>query len=423
MKLRTLLPLLVLFVCGLAPAQELTDEKKTVLLEAISQHVKERAYAAGADFSRWDEFVSKYQDDFEKAGTNSSFASSVNRALGEFGFSHIRLLTPRSAQTRRTGKSVGIGVMVETLETGLRIVRVIPGGPAEKAGLQVDDIIVKGDGRPVNVPDQIRGEKGTTVSLTIHRPDGSEIVITVKRSEFSVLQKDEMKWVDEKTVLITLNSFATGYSRAEVNRFFREAVGAERMIIDIRSNGGGSVPNLIHFGSRVLARGSKFGKFITRVDANAFLKKYPEEDTDPVKVAEEFGFLLSVGGRGIQEPFEGPLVVLINRGSASASEMFASAIRDNGRGKLIGTRTAGAVLASTFLRLPEGFSLQIPLMEYVTSSGLRLEGVGVLPDVEIKLGDIQNDELVIKAALEALDKLKKEAQKGGPPPPSKPRAA
>src|SRR5205085_9656228 len=153
MKIKTLLIASLAALTTIAAAQTLTDEAKKNVLEAITTNVKERAYVGGVDFSKWDSFVAEHQVEFNKAETNDSFALAVNKALDEFGFSHIQLLTPRAAETRVTGKSVGIGVLIEPAPNGIRITKVIQGGPAEKAGLKVGDVIIRADGVKVTGPD------------------------------------------------------------------------------------------------------------------------------------------------------------------------------------------------------------------------------------------------------------------------------
>lgn len=381
-----------------ASAQTITPESKTKILAAVAKDVEERAYVGGVDFSKWDSFVAKYKSDFDQATTDDGFAAAVNKALDEFGFSHLRMLTPRSAETRVTGKSVGIGVLIQPVPNGIKIVKVINGGPAKKAGIKVDDIIVKADGKPVTSPEEVRGPKGTSVVITVLR-GGKEMNFPIVRDEFSLLVKDEMKWVDDKTVLLKINTFATGYDQHVIDGFFDKASKAKRMIIDLRDNGGGSVMNLGHLAGKVLKSDATLGKFITREHADQFKGKHPDATADPVSVAKEFGAPVPVFGARDTKPFDGELVVLVDGGSASASEIFAAGIADNHRGKIVGTKSAGAVLASAFMRLPEGFSLQIPLMEYVTPGGKRLEGSGVVPDVSVDEAKIADDKAVLSAAM------------------------
>lgn len=393
-----------------AVAQPINKEQREAVLAAISKNISERAYVGGVDFSKWGELLEKFKDEFDAAETHDRFALAVNRAFREFGFSHLNLLTPRAAETRETGRSVGIGVLIEQLEDGIRITRVLPGGPASKAGLKEGDILKKADGEPIKGPEQVRGEKGTSVKLEILRTDGTIQEVTIVRDEFSVLIEDEIKWIDDQTALIRINSFATGYKTKKVDEMFEEAKKAKRIIIDLRSNGGGAVGNLAHLAGKVMKTGTGMGKFITRRDADAFKKENPDVPDEPGKVAEKFGIPISAIGPRDGEPFAGSVVVLTSGASASASEIFAATIKDQKRGKLVGTQTAGAVLASSFFRLPEGFSLQLPLMEYVTINKERLEHNGVKPDFEVPRAQVMDDDEVIKVALKAFESIQQETK-------------
>lgn len=410
MKLKYLFLAAAAALATAAAAQDISDEAKATVLDAITKNVKERAYVGGVDFSKWDTMVASHKDEFNKAKTHDQFALAVNKALNEFGFSHMQLLTPRSAQTRTTGKSVGIGVMIEPDARGIRIVRVIPGGPAEKAGLKPGDVIIKADGVPVDGPERVRGPKDSKVIITVLRDEKEEIEVPIVRAEFTTLVKDELKWLDDKTVMLRINSFATGYDQKAVDAMLDEAQRANRLIIDLRTNGGGAVPNLLHLAGRILPKGTTIGKFITRSHADEYLKENPGASDDPVMVAKKFGWEL-MGSPGKNKRYEGDVVVLISGGSASASEIFAAAVHDSGRGRIVGTKSAGAVLASVFANLPEGFSLQIPMMEYVTPKGIRLEGNGVAPDFAVEANKIGDDDACLKVAMTAFDAIKKGSAK------------
>jgi carboxyl-terminal processing protease len=408
MKLKHMIAIAALAVTSIASAQTITTESKERVLDGITKIIETRAYVGGVDFSKWGSFAERHKDDFMKATTQDSFAGAVNKALDEFGFSHIQLLTPRSAETRVTGKSVGIGVLIQPDEKGIRIVKVLPGGPAEAAGVKVNDNITKADGKKVEGPENVRGPKGTKFEITVLRGD-KEIKIPIVRNEFSLLVKDELTWIDSKTAMLTVNTFATGYDTKLIDRYFEQLEGkADRLIIDLHGNGGGAVNNLAHLAGKVLPTKASMGTFITRFHADEYKKKNPGAADDPILVAKDGGFPVRPSARREAKPFGGEVVVLIGPGSASASEIFAAAVEDNKRGKIIGAKSAGAVLASTFMTLPDGFSLQIPLMEYVTAGGKRLEGTGVAPSIALDAAKLEDREVIVKAAKEAFDAIRRE---------------
>ncbi|MFN8140197.1 MAG: S41 family peptidase [Fimbriimonadales bacterium] len=380
-------------------AQPITEESKAKLLEAITERISTTAYVQGADFTKLSELLAKHDADIKKATTVEAFSIAVNLAFDDYKFSHLQLLSPRAATTQSTGRSVGIGIMALPSKDGVRIARVIKDGPADKAGLKVDDVITKADGKQVSEPEQIRGEENTTVQLTVKRAEKS-FDVSITRKVFSVLQQDTLTWVDPKTALITVHSFGAGYDQKLIEKLCNDASKAEKLIIDLRSNGGGSVLNLFHLAGKVMPENSSLGKFITKDDANRFTKKYPSKAAEPIEVAKEFG--LPIRSMGAQV-FKGKLAVLIGPGSGSASEIFAASIQDSKRGMLIGAKSAGAVLASRFYKLPEEWALQVPFMEYVTPNGKRLEGDGVKPDQVQELKVVMDDAQIIKIAQTALN--------------------
>lgn len=408
MKLKLFLAVAAVTLSALASAQTMSEASKQNVLSEIGKIISTRAYVGGVDFSKWDEFSSKHKDEILKATTQEAFAGAINRALDEFGFSHIQLLTPRSSETRVTGKSVGIGVLIQPDPKGIRIVKVLKGGPAEAAGVRVGDIIIKADGEKVDGPEKVRGPKGTKVKITVLR-DEKELDIAIVRNEFSLLEKDELEWIDSKTAFLTINTFATGYDRKLIDGYFDQIdAKAERLIIDLHTNGGGAVTNLTHLAGKVMPAKNSMGAFVTRYQADEYKKKNPGAKDDPVLVAKEGGIVIHPIARREATPFKGEVVVLIGPGSASASEIFAASIDDNKRGKVIGVKSAGAVLASTFMSLPEGFSLQIPMMEYVTAGGKRLEGTGVVPSVKVEVSKLETRADVMKAATEAFLAIKRD---------------
>lgn len=408
MKLKSFLAVAALAISAMATAQTMSDASKQNVLTEIDKLITTSAYVGGVDFSKWDEFSAKHKPEFMKATTQESFAGAVNKALDEFGFSHIQLLTPRSSETRVTGRSVGIGVLIQPDPKGIKIVKVLKGGPAESAGVKVGDVIVKADGEKVDGPEKVRGPKGTKVQITVLRNE-KEIDIPIVRNEFSLLEKDELEWIDSKTALLTVNTFATGYDRKLIDSYFEQInAKAGRLIIDLHTNGGGAVTNLTHLAGKVMPTKHSMGAFVTRFQADEYKKKNPGAKDDPVLIAKEGGIVIHPIARREAKPFSGELVVVIGPGSASASEIFAASVEDNKRGKVIGVKSAGAVLASTFRTLPEGFSLQLPMMEYVTAGGKRLEGTGVAPSIKVEVTKLEERAEVIKAATEAFSAIKRE---------------
>ena len=376
-------------------------EVRKEILETIAKVVDDRAFVPGVDFKKWSEFITNEQAKIDEAKNDDEFKSSVNAALRKFGFSHIVLATPKDWNTRQTGNTVGIGITSLPQESGRVITRVIEKGPAEEAGLEVGDVIISFEGKPVTNTTVMTGAEGSVAKLRVKKANGKTFDYEIKRRAFSTRQKDEIKWIEEnKTAMIKVNSFDRAYDRNVIADFMKEAVKAKNLIIDLRSNGGGAVTNLFDFAGYFLDPKQDLGAFL---DKNAVRSYKSEFKAEPADLNSLIPF-----SAGIMKPsrkpmrFKGNITILINGGTGSASEIFTAAMRDlygryeiDSTGTVVaskdeievsiaGTNSAGAVLFSTYAPASNGFYLQYPLADYVTPSGKRLEGNPIQPDVKIE---------------------------------------
>jgi carboxyl-terminal processing protease len=367
---------------GFAVAQPITPEQKADVLKSVEEFVTTRAFVPGMDFSKWPSFIEKQSKAVEAATEIPDFTNAINRALREFGASHIRLVTPRAAVQRTQTSTVGVGASVRKEEEGLVVRAVTDGGPAKDAGLQVGDIIIEVNGKPVEETTTLDGDEGTKVELKIKRADGKIELVQVERKRFSTVRPETITWVDDETAIIRVFTFNVGYGRENLEKLFGEAAKAKRLIIDLRSNGGGAVNNLSHFLSHLLPPNTVIGTFVSRQVADRYQRETGKDATDVKAIAEWSTQKMTTRAQRTKH-FEGQIAVLVNRGSASASEIAAAALKEHGGAVVVGTRTAGAVLASVYGRLPHGFQLQYPVNDYVTAKGVRLERNPVVPDAEV----------------------------------------
>jgi len=292
------------------------------------------------------------------------------RALGDEG--HTRFLTPEEAnrqQTNISGKFSGIGASVG-IEEGLPvIVAPFDGSPADQAGIKAGDIIIEVDREDVTtlalgeIIERIRGEEGTEVVLTVFRPDTNEsLEISIIRGEISIPAATWAMVPGSDVALIRLNQFS-----ANLNDELVEAIngarqaGATALILDVRNNPGGLLEQAIQVTSQFLE------------DGNVLL----QEDADGNR--EEF----AVKPGGIATDI--PVVVLINRGSASSSEIFAGAIQDQERGQVVGDTTFGTGTVLKPYRLSDGSALLLGTSQWLTPEGRLIRKQGIEPDVLIEL--------------------------------------
>ncbi len=363
--------------------EAVTSEQKAEILKAVADIIDRRMYVTGIDLKKWPENLAKHQADIDKAETTRSFISEVNRAFREFGFSHLRLRSPSAARIRQEGPvAVGFGMTVEKDGDALVVRTVVSESPAAKAGIGVGDKIVECDGKLPDSPAVLSGERGTSTKLKVLKSTGQTIDLELQRQQFSTARKDTLKWTDEETAVLRVFSFSRGYDRENLEKLVGEAnAKAKYLILDLRSNGGGATDSLRHLLSLLLPKDSVIGTFVSKREAERYAEANGGDASDPIKIAA-FSQRKYRTVEGKVPAFAGKIAVLINRGSASASEICAAALKEVSGSPIVGGRSAGAVLASVYGKLPHGFEIQYPITDYVTVKGMRLEGNPLLPDFE-----------------------------------------
>lgn len=358
----------------------IAPEQKSKVLRDMENIITKRAYVPGVDFAKWPDLVKKHQKQIDEADSEPKFTGVMNEALQEFGFSHIVLFSPQAADARVNRKMAGLGVRIQPEDKGLRIVMVFPGTPAEEVGMQPGDLIISGDGKPVKTTADLAGEVGSKVKVTVER-DGKKRDFDITRRMFSTDVPETLTKINDDTVMLTIPTFDLGFKKARVAELMKDVVTAKNLILDLRGNGGGRVDNLLYLAGFFFDPSQPLGTFVNRQMADEYAKGTGLPATDAILVAKWAKDRLSTTGPRA-ERFQGKVVVLVNGGTGSASEMMAAALKENMNAKLVGSKTAGAVLASQMFPISEKFMLQFPLMDYVTIKGYRIEGNGLKVDEE-----------------------------------------
>ena len=295
------------------------------------------------------------------------------------------------AMTEETeGVYCGIGVQVsQNLETGIiTILRVFPGSPAEEAGLKKGDILYKVGALDVYdqeldtlVSQYIRGEEGTFVDLTVLR-DGEEISATVERRMVESVTV-EAQLLPDKTGYVMVTQFDLVTADQFISAVDSlEKQGMERLVIDLRDNPGGVVDACVKMAAYLLPEDQYEGTILSTADKNGKGDRYSCQG----------GKLLFEGsGSNPEYPMDDgheldmPIAVLINGMSASASEVFAGALRDYGMATLVGTTSFGKGIVQALLPLDDGSAVKVTIAHYYTPAGHDIHKKGLEPDVEIEL--------------------------------------
>ena len=248
----------------------------------------------------------------------------------------------------------------------LVVVAPLDESPAEAAGLQAGDFVLAVDGEPVDGStmndqiSQIRGEEGTDVTLTIQRGDAEPFDVTITRAKIE-LQEVETRLIDDHIGYIALNGFSAPASEqfaAGLEELLDQ--GADQIVFDLRDNPGGYIDAAQQVASQFIAEGLIF----TQESANNDVKHY------------------EATGDGIATDPDLPLVVLVNGGSASASEIVAAALQESGRATLIGEPTFGKNTVQVWGRLENQGGVRITISRWFTPEHNSVAPDGIQPDIE-----------------------------------------
>lgn len=312
-------------------------------------------------------------------------------SLGDIG--HTRFMSPEELQAEMEGargEYSGIGAQISVRDGRPIIVSPFDDSPAQKAGIQPGDYVMEVDGEDTSdltldeVVSKIRGPEGTSVTLTLLRQGHPSLIeVTVVRQAIRV---DAASWAmvpDTQIAYIRISRFSDN-ALPDVRAALREAqdLGAQGLVVDVRNNPGGLLEQAVAVSSQFLESG------------NVVLEQ-SREGTE-----KEY----SVRPGGIATDI--PMVVLVNEGSASASEIFAGAIQDHDRGSVIGKTTfgTGTILSTFYLR--DGSAILLGTGQWLTPSGRSLRKQGVSPDIEVPLpldGQILTPKQVADMSLEDIE--------------------
>lgn len=283
-------------------------------------------------------------------------------------------LAQGAASEELEGEYEGIGVWVVQPEGKIQIVSPIPGSPAEEAGLRAGDFIEAADGTRLEGLAEgdalrlVRGPAGTSVRLTIRREGVPEpLDVTVERREITIPAVTYERVGDGRVGWVRVSIFGDK-TTPQLDEALRRAKadGVEGLILDLRGNGGGWVTS---------AR-EMVGRFVPAERGPALYQD--ESAADDGDLREE-----SILGGG-EEVFDLPLVVLVDGGSASASEIVAGALRDYGRAKLVGTPTFGKGLVQRVHDFDDGSSARITFARWLTPNKTPIPDEGLVPDVVVE---------------------------------------
>lgn len=380
----------MLFVMLLNP-KGAKEMKKKVLI--VLSYVLVAALACGAtlffvsestDYNKLEDLenliLTSFAGDADKTKIEDAAADAMVNAMGDRWSYYIPAAELPSFLENSENAYVGIGVTVQATDdnSGLMVIAVQPGGPAEEAGVQVGDVIIQVDGESAQdrtvteISAMIKGEEGTVVSITVLRSgEGITMSMTRKRMETTVASS---KLLNEHVGLVTIQNFderCADETIAAIKALLNQ--GADMLLFDVRNNPGGYVDELTKVLDYLLPEGN-----LIRTVGTDGSDETVTSDADCVKV---------------------PMAVLVNENTYSAAELFAVDLSEYGVARIFGQKTSGKGFFQQVFQFSDGSAAGISVGRYYTSQGNNLEGIGLTPDEEIKLDD-ESEALLYNGMLE-----------------------
>lgn len=361
------------------------------------QRINPESVDLGLFWQVWDKLEDSYliKADLDREAMVNGAIKGMTAALGDPYTVFLPPSDNKESKEELNGEFEGVGIQLGFKEETLAVIAPLSGTPAEAAGARAGDLILhlKDEGKDLDqdtaglsLPEAvrlIRGPKGTSIELTILREGDSEPVVLTIRRDTIVVKSVELDWTgdNENIAHLKLTRFG-GRTEAE----WREAVGQvaaknpRAIILDLRNNPGGYLQGAVDIAGEFLP----LGKLVVKQeDGSGRAETYS---------VDRQGRLLTT-----------TLLVLVNAGSASSSEILAGALKDHGRARLVGETTFGKGTVQEALELPEGAGLHVTTAKWLLPGGLWVnDSQGLKPDVEVADDPkTEVDEQLVKA-LESL---------------------
>lgn len=322
----------------------------------------------------WNQINSEYVDfanvdkDIVSFGLAKGLVEALNDPYSEF-------MTPDETEvfTHELDQELeGIGAEISQEEGILKVVSPLKGSPAEKAGLKPGDLIVSIDQEDASkfglleAIKKIRGKKGTTVTLTVAR-EGEEEFLEIKIVRDVIeLESVTTEVLENNLFYISINQFSDDTSK-EFNQAVTEALlnSPEGIILDVRYNGGGYLQTAVDI----------LGDFLPKGSPAVIVENGADKSKEILKTSGN----LRLG--------DIPTVVLINEGSASASEILAGALQDSGKAFILGTESFGKGSVQKIEQFSDGSSLRLTIAKWLTPNGTSIDETGIQPDLIVEMNE------------------------------------
>ena len=337
------------------------EQRETISVPAISSASTDYQKKLNEVISILDRY---YIDGYDKAALGDYLAEAAVAASGDRWSYYMTSEEYSDKLVEDNNSYVGIGVTVQTTENGYLISDVTPNGGAEEAGVMINDIIVGVNGTDVrqmpldDVKNLIRGDEGTTVTLTVQREYKTiDLTVTRKLVQIEVVTHELLP---DGVGYIKIAQFTNDVSAMTISAIETLiAKGATGLVFDLRFNPGGFKNELVELLDYLLPEGALF-------------RSVDYQGEEIVDTSDE-------------KCLKMPMSVLINEDSYSAAEFFAAALQEYEWATIVGMKTTGKANYQQTFELSDGSAIAISTGHYQTPKGVTLEGIGVTPDIEIEV--------------------------------------
>lgn len=317
---------------------------------------------------------------------------------------HSQFMEPdfyKEMKVQTEGEFGGLGIEIGIKDELLTVISPIDGTPAYEAGIKAGDKIVKIEKeitRGISIMDavgKLRGKPGTKVTITILREHEKKLLdFTIERAVIKIQSIKDVHILEDNIGYIKLTEFQEKTPKDLEDALTRlEGEGMDSLILDLRNNPGGLLNVSVLVSDKFLSGGKMIVYTKGRIKGQDLEFKAHENPTHP----------------------DYPIVVLVNEGSASASEIVAGAIQDNHRGIIVGTKTFGKGSVQTVIELKDGSAIRLTTSKYFTPSGRSIHGEGIIPDIEVESKEEKLEAAITEKDEDIFEKLEKEE----PHPPVK----
>jgi carboxyl-terminal processing protease len=342
------------------PGQVLEAQRNLRVFNAVWDLVNRKHYHPETRGPKWDAAAEIYGPQAALAPDDRALYRVINAMLEPLDDSHTFALTPTQALERRTQVRTRTGFNMQRVDDRWIVTDVLPGSPAEIAGVKAGWIVVARNGEPLGDRIDFRPRTGEDASWDFLDENDQLVRVSPPAKQLSTAARQIVRELEDGFIYLRFDEF-NRHNRRWLGQQLRAHAKAPGLVIDLRRNPGGETFSL----------GIIIGEFFDRaVDAGTFISR------NGARSAKNSWQLGSAN-------YAGKVVVLVGSASGSAAEIFAAVLQDHERATVVGRQTAGAVLASWFYRLPEGGELQLSREDYIAPKGRRIEGVGIEPDVVV----------------------------------------